>query len=226
MGDDARTASGTPGHNGVEPARPRVAAHDVRGPANRRSGLIRARGRQLSNRNARASGSRNANDRITLRIRRGATPEDKDGITDSDRRRIVQRRRQATGRAIAARGRDPDVGARRVGRRQAAEKDRPVTDRGNRRVLDRLGEHPGRALDQPNRPRPHRRARHLGGNRLRGGRCGSRCMGVTGHPHQERRKRGRCEDGDQDKSRRQPTPAMPAAPRDRIQRAAQTLHDA
>ena len=26
-------------------------------------------------------------------------------------------------------------------------------------------------------------------------------MGVTGHPHQERRKRGRCEDDDQDKSR-------------------------
>ena len=76
----------------VEPARPRVAADDVGGAADRRGGLIRARRRQPSDRNARRlrqpgrERSRRSACRRRCRLRRQI-----DGVTESDRRGVVQR---------------------------------------------------------------------------------------------------------------------------------------
>ena len=55
--DDARAPAGPPGDDRVEPARARVAADDVRRPADGRAGLVRAAGRQPADR-LRGAGAR------------------------------------------------------------------------------------------------------------------------------------------------------------------------
>ena len=151
-GDDPRLGARSPGDDRVQPAAAREAADDVGGIADRGRRLVGARRRQAAGDRRRPAARRDAQDDVALGVRAGAAAEQVHVAPEADRGRVVQRRRQVAGRAITRGPGDPDVGPRRIGRRQPAEQHDPVpAERGRRRVLNRRREPTRRHLDQPKR---------------------------------------------------------------------------
>ena len=143
MGDDPRSAAGRPRDDGVEPVRPGEAADDVRRPADRGGGLVRARGRKAAD-----DASADADDLVVL-PRAVAAAEQVHRSAELRRSCVVYRGRQASGCAFAvARDHAHGVG-RRVRSGQPSEQHRArAVERDGGRILERRIE-PARRAWQP-----------------------------------------------------------------------------
>ena len=132
MGDDPRSAAGRPRDDGVEPVRPGEAADDVRRPADRGCGLVRARGRKAAD-----DASADADDLVVL-PRAVASAEQVHRSAELRRSCVVHRGRQASGCAFAvARDHAHGVG-RRVRSGQPSEQHRAgAVERDGGRILER-----------------------------------------------------------------------------------------
>ncbi len=147
MGDDVSCAARLPGDDGVEPARPRVAADDVRRAADRGCTDVRAGGGQTPGDGDPAGRRIDPEDLVEL-LRPVAAAEQVDGAADLHRCGVVPSRRQRAAEPVAARRHAEDRARGGIRRREPAEQEASGSGAGVGGILQRRPERARHALGQ------------------------------------------------------------------------------
>ncbi len=165
-----RAGTRPPGHDRVQPPRPRETAHHIRRPPNRGSRLIRTRRRQTPHHPRRTRPRVNPHDLRTL-TRRITTTKQIDSPTETHSRGVMHRERKPPHHPSASLTNQRDHIRRYIRRRQPPSQHNPSTSCfGGGRIL-----HSGRKSTRPSRRKPH--APGAGRMRMGRGRTARACSG-------------------------------------------------